>query len=169
MAGKKTSKLELKRKAIKECEDSRGRVTPNIVIEAAKDPASILHSEFEWDDSKAAHLHRIDVARRLIREVKFAFVYQDVSLIAPAYVVDPGSKLPAYIETARIANRHASAKRVLADELLRIKGALSRAISLSAAFGLVSSFEKMLDLAVETERLFQVRNDGDDAGDGASA
>lgn len=46
-----------------------GKLRPEDVLEAAKNVKSPLHDCFEWDDSKAAHLHRIDTARTLIRAV----------------------------------------------------------------------------------------------------
>lgn len=48
-------------------EDPQGLLRPEAVVEAAASPASRLHGCFEWDDSKAAHQHRLTQARRLIR------------------------------------------------------------------------------------------------------
>lgn len=47
----------------------KGRLLAPDVVEAAKDPDSPLHDQFEWDDSKAAHAHRVWQARRLIVSV----------------------------------------------------------------------------------------------------
>ena len=41
-----------------------------MVVEDARDPKSVLHSHFEWDDRKAAELHRTDQARALIRSIR---------------------------------------------------------------------------------------------------
>lgn len=40
------------------------------VVDAARNPLSPLHDEFEWDDKKAAHAHRLDTARHIIRSVE---------------------------------------------------------------------------------------------------
>lgn len=40
------------------------------VVEVARDPAHVLHAHFEWDDSRAAHLHRLSTARQIIRIVR---------------------------------------------------------------------------------------------------
>lgn len=40
---------------------------PVHVVAAAKSPKSALHSSFEWDDKKAAHAHRLEQARQIIR------------------------------------------------------------------------------------------------------
>lgn len=44
-----------------------GILQPEIVVEEAKNPKSVLHSQFEWDDVKASHEYRIWQARMLIR------------------------------------------------------------------------------------------------------
>jgi len=148
------TKAGLKKRAIEACADRKGRVTPDAVIEAAKNPKSILHKEFEWDVDKAAHAHWTDTARRLIREVRLIVQYDDVKIVAPYYIADAGTDESAYVPTSKVADRHAAAQRALVDELARIKGAIHRATSLAAVFGLTSNFERMLDLAIETERTF---------------
>lgn len=37
------------------------------VVEFARDERTALHSEFEWDDTVAAHQHRLEQARKIIR------------------------------------------------------------------------------------------------------
>ena len=44
-----------------------GILKPEHVVEHAKDPQNPLHSQFQWDDSKAAHEYRLWQARQLIR------------------------------------------------------------------------------------------------------
>jgi hypothetical protein len=44
-----------------------GLLTPEAVVETAKDKHSPLHSHFEWDDGHAASLYRLEQARRIIR------------------------------------------------------------------------------------------------------
>jgi len=46
------------------------RLTPQLVVEVATDPAHPLHDRLEWDDTKAGHQYRIHQARELIRVVK---------------------------------------------------------------------------------------------------
>lgn len=47
-----------------------GLLRPAAVVEAARDESSPLHSAFEWDDTEAARLFRLDQAQRLIRSFK---------------------------------------------------------------------------------------------------
>lgn len=54
--------------------EKRGRLTPHIVLEEARDPEHPLHSRFEWDDGKAAESYRLDQARHLFRVCRLAYV-----------------------------------------------------------------------------------------------
>lgn len=47
-------------------EGADGRLTPDVVVEDARDKNSPLHPNFEWDDKRAATEHRRETARRLI-------------------------------------------------------------------------------------------------------
>lgn len=47
--------------------EARGRLTPDAVLCDAKDPGSVLHAHFEWDNNKAAHRWRLEQAGHLIR------------------------------------------------------------------------------------------------------
>lgn len=43
---------------------------PRAVVEAARDPASVLHEHFDWDDGVAAEKWRMDQAREIVRCVR---------------------------------------------------------------------------------------------------
>lgn len=49
-----------------------GSLTPHSVLEEAIPEESPLHHYFEWDDTEAAHRHRLDQARSLIQRYRFA-------------------------------------------------------------------------------------------------
>lgn len=53
----------------------RGRLTPRVVVDTARDPEHPLHHRFEWDTEEAAERYRLVQARELIRSVKI--VYQE--------------------------------------------------------------------------------------------
>ena len=57
--------------AIRDAND--GVLTPEIVVDVARDPAHPLHSRFEWDDSVAAEKYRRDQAHVLIQKAKVAY------------------------------------------------------------------------------------------------
>lgn len=54
-----------------------GRLTPQIVVDAARPDAHPLHSKFEWDDSLAAEAHRRSQAADLIRSVRVTYLPVD--------------------------------------------------------------------------------------------
>lgn len=51
-------------------EDNFGRLTPQSVVEAARDKGNPLHPHFEWDDGIAAQHYRLEQARSVIRVVR---------------------------------------------------------------------------------------------------
>lgn len=116
-----------------------GRLTAAEVVQHARDPASPLHHLFEWDDEKAAHEHRLDQARALIRSCQVVVERRDVSLKVPRYVRDAeaGAGEQGYIETATLRTREDAARDALVAEFARVGSMLSRARALAAYFDLV--------------------------------
>lgn len=53
--------------------DARGKLTPELVVDEAREPSHPLHSRFEWDDSVAAEKWRHEQAHELITSVKVTF------------------------------------------------------------------------------------------------
>lgn len=62
--------------------ETRGELTPAVVLEEATDPAHPLHERFEWDDTAAAQAWRLEQAHRLIQRVKI--VYREATAKLPA-------------------------------------------------------------------------------------
>lgn len=72
------------RKAVVERELGRmlkkeGTITPQGVVDSARDPKSPLHAEFIWDDAKAAQRQRLARAYELIRLTKYIYAVKDES------------------------------------------------------------------------------------------
>lgn len=44
-----------------------GLIRPSAVVEYARDPNTLLHSRFTWDDTEAAEQWRLEQARKIIR------------------------------------------------------------------------------------------------------
>jgi len=44
-----------------------GEISPEIIVEKARDKNNLLHNYFEWDDTKAAHKYRLEQAKEIIR------------------------------------------------------------------------------------------------------
>lgn len=161
MAKKKD--IEARKKAIDACRDKHGRILPKLVVEAAKNPRSPLHKEFEWDDKKAGYLWRLNRAQELIREIKMRVEYDTITVACPVYVSDPSSRESAYIATSTAARKEELAESILLDELRRIESAVTRARGIAAAFDLVSHFDRMLSGVVEVRGKLHRRRDGDES------
>jgi len=150
------TKLEKIAAEIAECRDPvSGRITPDEVVKRARNKDSVLHDEFEWDVMKAAQQAWEERARELIRSVKDIVVYYERKIVVPYYVSDPTANEPSYVRTVQISNQGDVARRVMNDEIGRIKGAIKRAVALSIAFNLADDFEALLDDVVEVEKKFR--------------
>lgn len=78
-------------------------LTPQTVVEAARDPRSSLHSQFEWDDGVAGEAYRLQQARALIKRVRVDVVRADQTVIhAPVFVRAP-SGAEGYALTQAVA------------------------------------------------------------------
>lgn len=106
--------------------DRRGEIDPNSIIETARDPRHVLHKKFEWDDTKAAHQHRLNQARQLIRAVVVtrSTVQQPTPIPVKAFVKSPDpDNSPRYRSTMKIRD-------VVGDIQVTMLRELRRALSI---------------------------------------
>ena len=61
--------------------DQHSELTPDLVVDVARDPEHPLHSRFEWDDSVAGEAWRRQQAHDLIRKVRV--VYREADETGP--------------------------------------------------------------------------------------
>lgn len=87
-----------------------GRLTPEDVLNAASDPASPLHTAFEWDDTLAARQWRLTQARRVI-----------VSVTVINSPVSQASRVAAYVsvKTPEHGRTYVPTVEALDDEALK--------------------------------------------------
>lgn len=125
-----------------------GEITPEIVVEDARDKRSPLHEEagFEWDIKKAAYNSWIEHARDLIANVEIEVAEEDHGTeFIPVYIRDP-RKPPQNqgyrsLEALRFAN-----------EISQIRALLHRTWRVAIGLGIgkkvkgaISEIEKLLD------------------------
>ena len=53
--------------------EREGELVPSVVLAEASLPECPIHELFEWNDSKAAHQHRLNQSRKLCREVRIVY------------------------------------------------------------------------------------------------
>jgi hypothetical protein len=46
-----------------------GVLTKDLLVQKAHDTRSVLHDDFNWDDASAAHAHRLEQARYILRSI----------------------------------------------------------------------------------------------------
>lgn len=137
-----------------------GRLTPNIVLAAARNDASPLHKCFDWEDKSAAHRWRIEQARRLIRSVRVEVVTQDRAVRAPAYIRDPdrNGNEQGYISLSKAARDQEIAQQAIFSEFMRARAALRRAQSISDALNSSTTIDQII-FQIDTLEQQVKRND----------
>lgn len=116
---------------------THGSLTPEMVVREASSSNSPLHGLFEWNDARAAHQHRLDTARTLIREVRVKITHNQVRLDAPYFVRDPAAdaKTQGYVSTLQLRSHEDLARESVLNECERAYAAFKRAQAVAAAVG----------------------------------
>jgi hypothetical protein len=123
--------------------ESDGRITPEKVVDAARDPDCPAHDLFEWDDAKAASKYRLDQARELLAK-RIKIVTDSYTIMVPRYVRDPEARAAqqSYVSIRKVSEAGLQ-HQALANEFVRIGQMLDRARELARAFGLVEEVERL--------------------------
>jgi hypothetical protein len=123
----------------------KGELTPERVVELARSRSSPLHEMFEWDDEVAAHAHRLQQARAIIRSVRVEVTVDERVLSVPKYVHDPErDETGGYVETMAVASKRSVAARVLRQEFARAVACLRRAQNVAAAMGMSDRVDELI-------------------------
>lgn len=76
--------------------EREGLLTPQVVLDTARDPNHPLHNRFEWDDSVAAERYRLEQAHKLIVKVKIRIISDDpaadITIRAFQAVLNPATR-----------------------------------------------------------------------------
>lgn len=144
MSALRRAKMAAIKAAIEATADRQGVVTPSKVVEAARDVMSPLHAEFEWDDSVAAHEHRLATARELIRDIRYEAYDVSSGLVRSiSYVHKPGPT-QGYIPLSRAAKNARMAKEIMLAEMARCESAVGRAREVANELGLCDELDRLL-------------------------
>lgn len=126
-----------------------GRLTPEAVVEDAKDKTSPLHGQFVWNLKEAAHQQWLNTARQLIRSVRVVVTEETVSR-APVYVRDPRAERheQGYVALYDMVSDEEAARAIVNREFERAASALNRAQEVSGVLGLRSMLDDLLEQLV---------------------
>lgn len=138
---------EEKRSALEEIANAHdGLLRPEDVVNAATSKKHPLHHLFEWNDSRAAHEHRLNQARQLIKSVKVVVTSETKSVETVYYVRDPrqGNNEQGYVALPRLKTDSEIAANAVAQEFGRALAALQRARDLTIAIGVQTNVDHMI-------------------------
>ncbi len=122
-----------------------GRLTPEAVVADAGDPESPLHELFEWDDSIAAHQHRLYQARSVIRSVRMDVRVEQRSVSTVRYVRDPSAgEEQGYVSIASLRTEVDLARETVQTELKRAQSMLQRARNIADVLGLGEELDALM-------------------------
>lgn len=115
-----------------------GVLTPDAVVEDARDESSPLHDQFEWDDSEAAKQWRLEQARALIRSVRVEIQTETKTISTVRYVRSPEAtgRQQGYADVTKLRTREDLAREALRREFAAARALFDRCETLAEAFGL---------------------------------
>ena len=132
--------LELLRKKYK------GELTPQDVIDDARNNNSPLHSFFEWTDSKAAEQYRLQQARGLIRSVVAIYVNDEKPAVKQrAFVHIPEAGTPHYRETSHAMTLTKTRNLVLQQAWRELQGWRKKYADLQEFSSLVEVIDELAE------------------------
>lgn len=122
-----------------------GKLTPQAVVDEARNPEHPLHACFDWDDETAAEAWRLEQARTLIRSVRVEITTEERTISTVYYVRDPekGAGEQGYVELPKLKRKPDLAREALVAEFARAASALQRARDLAAALEMVGEIDEI--------------------------
>ena len=123
-----------------------GEIDANTVVEAARSKRSPIHRDFEWDDAIAAHEHRLETARKMVRSIEIVRK-EAPNISARAYEVTVSRE--STLESPKKAYR--STEEILSDPVARdelLGRAVRDAISFRKRYAALSELSQVFQ-AVE--------------------
>jgi len=110
-----------------------GIITPEIIVNESKDPKSVLHPIFEWDNKKAAFNYRIQQARILLNNIRMIIV------------TDGESKEISVYEVTSYKDGYKSVDSLTSDDIEFVKKGIQRELNyLKGKLILYKEFDKVL-------------------------
>lgn len=122
-----------------------GKLTPQNVVDEARNPHSPLHNCFEWDDEAAGNAWRLEQAREIIRSVRVEITTESRTISTVYYVRDPekASDEQGYVSLPKLRRRPDIAREALVAEFARASAAMKRARDLADALEMAGEIEEI--------------------------
>lgn len=133
-------------------EEAKGYLKAEDVVEEARNPSSVLHGMFEWDDTRAAKLHRLETAGKIIRSVRYRVSKLDGEErrgLIPAFVSvrveTPAAEKRAYVSIGKVVETPRLRRQVQAEMARALQGIADR----YAAFEELSRARELVTAAIQ--------------------
>ena len=144
------TRLRIRAAAIKKLEQNGGRVTAEALLQAARHPKHPMHADFQWDNAKAAHQHRLDQARSYISEVRVIITTSTRTIVCPAYLRDRDiAPAPGYITTQKLRTDREASQETLTYEIARAQALFERVREIAAALELEEELQMLIGATKE--------------------
>jgi hypothetical protein len=126
--------------------ESKELLTPDNVIEAARDPKSPLHEEFTWDLKQAALMTWRSQARALISQFHITITVHRKVYTIQEFVEAPGKaeREQGYVAFTRIKDKKELAREFLDRELGIAETYVTKAADYARALGLEKRVAKVI-------------------------
>lgn len=137
---------ELVAQKLAEIAEKYGRLTPDLVVQEAKNPESILHNLFEWNDVEAGHQHRLFQARQIITSVRVIITTENKKISTVYYVRDPEADPmeQGYVSIDKLKSDKDLARESIVMEFSRATAYLQRARNHAEALGMQEDIEALI-------------------------
>ena len=134
--------------------DNGGLLTASVVVKAARNKESPLHSHFEWDNKKAGERYRLVQARALINRVRVVTVHEEAKITTVKYVRAPD--IPASQQGYRelLAMDEDDQRAVIVAEFSRARSCLERARKIQASCEVSEDLGQIIKSIRDVERRF---------------
>jgi hypothetical protein len=130
-------------------------VTPELILDDARDEDSPYHGEFTWDDIKAAHAHRMQEARKLLGSIHVvvktkkgnvqtrAFVNVAVAVDSDFEGDDPKMQR-VYLNINTVKKDADLMSQVIREEIVRLEGVKRRLSAYADLAGISGTISQVI-------------------------
>lgn len=135
--------------------EKEGKLTPQEVERDARPKNSPLHRYFEWNDSKAGLLYRLDQARDLISNVRAVISTTEHKYSYVSYIRDP--RVPpneqGYVSVEKLRHDKKWAREAIELEIVQVMARFERLREIAVPLG----HQHMVDRMIANLQSFQRR------------
>ena len=128
---------------------NNGMISPEKVVEFARDPNTAMHAKFTWDNGRAAHEYRLWQARAMIR-VQVAYLPQSPGTPVRAYVslsTERNSETGGYRPIQFVLKTKPLRDQLLADALSELEAFRRKYSTLKALAPVFAAMDNVIALS----------------------